>query len=47
VFEQSPARAIGGGGLGVNLALLGQVTGIGEGLPVLHGNDRDTAAWPR
>jgi 2-polyprenyl-6-methoxyphenol hydroxylase-like FAD-dependent oxidoreductase len=46
VFERSPARAIdGGGGLGVDVALLRQVTGIGEAPPVLHGIDRDTTAW--
>jgi 2-polyprenyl-6-methoxyphenol hydroxylase-like FAD-dependent oxidoreductase len=46
VFERSPARAIdGGGGLGVDVALLRQVTGIGEEPPVLHGIDRDTTAW--
>ena len=46
VFERSPARAIdGGGGLGVDVALLVQVTGIGEEPPVLHGIDRDTTAW--
>jgi 2-polyprenyl-6-methoxyphenol hydroxylase-like FAD-dependent oxidoreductase len=46
VFERSPARAVdGGGGLGVDVALLRQVTGIGEEPPVLHGVDRDTTAW--
>jgi 2-polyprenyl-6-methoxyphenol hydroxylase-like FAD-dependent oxidoreductase len=46
VFERSPARAIdGGGGLGVDVALLAQVTGIGAEPPVLHGIDRDTTAW--
>jgi 2-polyprenyl-6-methoxyphenol hydroxylase-like FAD-dependent oxidoreductase len=46
VFERSPARAVdGGGGLGVDVALLRQVTGIGEEPPVLHGIDRDTTAW--
>ena len=46
VFERSPARAIdGGGGLGVDVGLLRQVTGIGEDPPVFHGIDRDTTAW--
>jgi glycine/D-amino acid oxidase-like deaminating enzyme len=46
VLERSPARAgDGGGGLGVDVALLRQVTGIGEEPPVLHGTDRDTTAW--
>ena len=46
VVERSPARAVdGGGGLGVDVALLREVTGIGEEPPVLHGIDRDTTAW--
>ena len=46
VLERSPAPAVdGGGGLGVDVALLGQVTGISEEPPVLHGTDRDTTAW--
>jgi 2-polyprenyl-6-methoxyphenol hydroxylase-like FAD-dependent oxidoreductase len=46
VLERSPARAAdGGGGLGVDVALLGQVTGITSPPPVLHGVDRDTTAW--
>jgi 2-polyprenyl-6-methoxyphenol hydroxylase-like FAD-dependent oxidoreductase len=46
VLERSPALAVdGGGGLGVDVALLGQVTGIGEEPPVFHGIDRDTTAW--
>ena len=46
VLERSPARAVdGGGGLGVDVTLLRQVTGIGEEPPVLHGIDRDTTAW--
>jgi 2-polyprenyl-6-methoxyphenol hydroxylase-like FAD-dependent oxidoreductase len=46
VFERSPARAIdGGGGLGVDVDLLRQVTGIREEPPVFHGIDRDTTAW--
>jgi 2-polyprenyl-6-methoxyphenol hydroxylase-like FAD-dependent oxidoreductase len=46
VLERSPARAVdGGGGLGVDVALLRQVTGIGEEPPVQHGIDRDTTAW--
>ena len=46
VLERSPARAVdGGGGLGVDVALLRRVTGISEEPPVLHGTDRDTTAW--
>jgi 2-polyprenyl-6-methoxyphenol hydroxylase-like FAD-dependent oxidoreductase len=46
VAEQSPARAVdGGGGLGVDVALLSEVTGIDGDPPVLHGTDRDTTAW--
>ncbi len=46
VLERSPARADdGGGGLGVDVALLGQVTGISAQPPVVHGIDRDTTAW--
>jgi 2-polyprenyl-6-methoxyphenol hydroxylase-like FAD-dependent oxidoreductase len=46
VLERSPARAVaGGGGLGVDLALLQQVTGLRGEPPVLHGADRDTTAW--
>ena len=46
VLERSPSRAVdGGGGLGVDVALLQQVTGIDEEPPVVHGIDRDTTAW--
>ena len=46
VLERSPSRAVdGGGGLGVDVALLRQVTGIDEEPPVVHGTDRDTTAW--
>jgi 2-polyprenyl-6-methoxyphenol hydroxylase-like FAD-dependent oxidoreductase len=46
VAERSPVRAVGGGGgLGVDSALLRAVTGIDEEPPVLHGIDRDTTAW--
>ena len=46
VAERSPARAVdGGGGLGVDVALLRQATGIAGEPPVLHGIDRDTTAW--
>jgi len=46
VLERSPAPAIEvGGGLGVDIALLRQVTGIREEPPALHGIDRDTTAW--
>jgi 2-polyprenyl-6-methoxyphenol hydroxylase-like FAD-dependent oxidoreductase len=46
VVERSPARAVdGGGGLGVHVALLREVTGIRDEPPVLHGVDRDGTAW--
>ncbi len=46
VAERSPARAgDGGGGLGVDVGLLREVTGIRADPPVLHGTDRDTTAW--
>jgi 2-polyprenyl-6-methoxyphenol hydroxylase-like FAD-dependent oxidoreductase len=46
VAERSPVRAVdGGGGLGVDVDLLREVTGIGEDPPVQHGIDRDTTAW--
>jgi 2-polyprenyl-6-methoxyphenol hydroxylase-like FAD-dependent oxidoreductase len=46
VLERSPAAATpGGGGLGVDIELLGQVTGIRDEPPVVHGVDRDTTAW--
>jgi len=46
VAERSPAQAIdGGGGLGVDVALLREVTGIDADPPVLHGIDRDGTAW--
>jgi 2-polyprenyl-6-methoxyphenol hydroxylase-like FAD-dependent oxidoreductase len=46
VLERSPSRAVDvGGGLGVDVALLQQVTGNGGEPPVVHGTDRDTTAW--
>jgi 2-polyprenyl-6-methoxyphenol hydroxylase-like FAD-dependent oxidoreductase len=45
VLERSPAGAAGGGGLGVDVTLLRQVTGLPDGPPVCHGPDRDTTAW--
>jgi 2-polyprenyl-6-methoxyphenol hydroxylase-like FAD-dependent oxidoreductase len=46
VAERSPARAVdGGGGLGVDVALLREVTSIEADPPVLHGIDRDGTAW--
>jgi 2-polyprenyl-6-methoxyphenol hydroxylase-like FAD-dependent oxidoreductase len=46
VAERSPARAAdGGGGLGVDVALLKRATGLGQQPPVLHGADRDGTAW--
>jgi 2-polyprenyl-6-methoxyphenol hydroxylase-like FAD-dependent oxidoreductase len=46
VAERTPARAVdGGGGLGVDVTLLREVTGIDADPPVLHGIDRDGTAW--
>ena len=46
VAERSPARAVdGGGGLGVDVDLLREVTGVDDDPPVQHGIDRDTTAW--
>jgi 2-polyprenyl-6-methoxyphenol hydroxylase-like FAD-dependent oxidoreductase len=46
VLERSPARGwAGGGGLGVDVGLLREVTGIDDAPPVVHGSDRDTTAW--
>jgi 2-polyprenyl-6-methoxyphenol hydroxylase-like FAD-dependent oxidoreductase len=46
VLERSPSRADDvGGGLGVDVASLRQVTGIDGEPPVVHGSDRDTTAW--
>jgi 2-polyprenyl-6-methoxyphenol hydroxylase-like FAD-dependent oxidoreductase len=46
VAERSPVRAVdGGGGLGVDVALLREVTGIDADPPVLPGIDRDGTAW--
>src|ERR1700728_3980846 len=46
VTERSPARAVdGGGGLGVDVDLLREVTGIDEDPPAQRGIDRDTTAW--
>ena len=46
VLERSPSRADDvGGGLGVDVSLLRQVTGIDGEPPVVHGTDRDTTAW--
>jgi len=46
VAERSPARATdGGGGLGVDVALLKKATGLEADPPVLHGADRDGTAW--
>jgi 2-polyprenyl-6-methoxyphenol hydroxylase-like FAD-dependent oxidoreductase len=46
VLERSPAPGVEvGGGLGVDIGLLRQVTGIREEPPALHGIDRDTTAW--
>jgi 2-polyprenyl-6-methoxyphenol hydroxylase-like FAD-dependent oxidoreductase len=45
-LERSPASGwAGGGGLGVDVSLLREVTGIDDAPPVAHGSDRDTTAW--
>jgi 2-polyprenyl-6-methoxyphenol hydroxylase-like FAD-dependent oxidoreductase len=45
VVERGPEHVQGGGGLGVDVALLRSVTGQPDGPPVCHGSDRDTTAW--
>jgi 2-polyprenyl-6-methoxyphenol hydroxylase-like FAD-dependent oxidoreductase len=46
VLERSgPGAHEGGGGLGVDVALLRRVTGLDGAPPVCHGPDRDTTAW--
>lgn len=46
VLERTPSSAVdGGGGLGVDVALLQEVTGIKDTVPVSRGVDRDSAAW--
>lgn len=46
VTERSPAPVTeSGGGLGVDVALLADATGITADPPVLHGTDRDGTAW--
>jgi ribulose 1,5-bisphosphate synthetase/thiazole synthase len=44
VAERSPAQAVDGGGLGVGVTPLREVTGIDANPPVLHGIDRDGTA---
>ncbi|MCW2523241.1 MAG: putative monooxygenase, partial [Frankiales bacterium] len=47
VLERSQSTAYqGGGGLGVDLALLAAVTGLSGHPPVCQGIDRATTAWP-
>jgi 2-polyprenyl-6-methoxyphenol hydroxylase-like FAD-dependent oxidoreductase len=45
VLERTAESVTGGGGLGVDLPLLRQVTGLDGGPPVFRGPDRDTTAW--
>jgi 2-polyprenyl-6-methoxyphenol hydroxylase-like FAD-dependent oxidoreductase len=46
VLERSDLRTLQiGGGLGVDVELIQQVTGVTSGPPVCHGVDRDTTAW--
>ncbi len=47
VLERSESSGYeGGGGLGVDLDLLADVTGLSDVPPVYRGPDRDTTAWP-
>src|SRR5271154_634442 len=47
VLERTPrGRYEGGGGLGVDVELIAEVTGLGESPPVYWGPDRATSAWP-
>jgi 2-polyprenyl-6-methoxyphenol hydroxylase-like FAD-dependent oxidoreductase len=47
VLERTPRAGYeGGGGLGVDLALLAQATGLVDSPPVCLGRDRATTAWP-
>jgi 2-polyprenyl-6-methoxyphenol hydroxylase-like FAD-dependent oxidoreductase len=47
VLERTPQAGFeGGGGLGVDVDLLAQVTGLVGGPPVCQGVDRATTAWP-
>jgi 2-polyprenyl-6-methoxyphenol hydroxylase-like FAD-dependent oxidoreductase len=45
ILERTAESGAGGGGLGVDLPLLRQVTGLDGGPPVCRGPDRDTTAW--
>src|SRR5271155_1156408 len=47
VLERTPrGRYEGGGGLGVDVGLIAEVTGLGESPPACWGRDRATTAWP-
>jgi 2-polyprenyl-6-methoxyphenol hydroxylase-like FAD-dependent oxidoreductase len=47
VLERTTAAGYeGGGGLGVDVSLLDEVTGLAGSPPVCRGIDRDTTAWP-
>src|SRR5271155_5905345 len=47
VLVRTPrGRYEGGGGLGVDVGLIAEVTGLGESPPVCWGRDRATTAWP-
>jgi 2-polyprenyl-6-methoxyphenol hydroxylase-like FAD-dependent oxidoreductase len=45
VLERSGVGTVGGGGLGVDVSLLQEVTGLSSGPAVYSGPDRDTTAW--
>jgi 2-polyprenyl-6-methoxyphenol hydroxylase-like FAD-dependent oxidoreductase len=45
ILERSPEGVLGGGGLGVDVPLLQEVTGRSDAPPVYPGPDRDTTAW--
>jgi 2-polyprenyl-6-methoxyphenol hydroxylase-like FAD-dependent oxidoreductase len=45
VVERSAGGTVSGGGLGVDVSLPQQVTGLSSAPPVYGGPDRDTTAW--
>src|SRR5580693_1102028 len=45
VLERADGSVGGGGGLGGDVSLLREVTGLGDEPPGYHGPDRDTTAW--
>jgi hypothetical protein len=45
VLERSGGGTVSGGGLGLDVSLLQEVTGLSSAPPVYSGPDRDTTAW--